>query len=67
MTDEPLRGREILFEITRMAAAVRVSALDVKSLTEIHLQMPASATELMCQQAAKQRLIFVLRKKGLIT
>lgn len=67
MTAGGLAGREILFEIARAGTMARVSALDVKSLTEIILQMPASASDTMCKQAATQRLAYVLRKKGLIS
>jgi hypothetical protein len=67
MVDDALKGREILLEMTRIGAYMKVTALDAKSLTEIHLQMPASAGEAACRQAAMQRLVYVMRKKGIVT
>lgn len=61
-----LEGREIIFEIIRSGATLRVTAVDVASMTEIHIPMPISASEVMCKQAAIQRLRYVMKKRGII-
>ena len=62
-----LEEREIIFEIMRSGlATLRVTAVDVASMTEIHIPMPASASEAMCKQAAIQRLRYVLHKRGIL-
>ncbi|MES2729726.1 MAG: hypothetical protein V4621_06490 [Pseudomonadota bacterium] len=61
-----LKDREIIFEIARAGTMLRVTAVDVATMTEIHLPMPATASEAMCRQAGLQRLTFVLKKRGII-
>ncbi len=64
---EPLRGRDIIFEFYSMGAYVKVSAMDVRTLTEISIQGAAGASEAMLKKNAMKRLEYVLRKKGLIS
>lgn len=59
-------NREIIFEMHRIGNFVKIVALDVSTLTEISIQMPAGAGETAFKHAATQRLLYVLRKKGLI-
>ncbi len=64
---DALQGREILFEITPMGSGyVKIVAMDTVSLTEITLQGPASASPEQLKNNALKRLVYVLRKKGLI-
>ena len=66
MKDSPLRNREILIEFHPVGNAVKVSAMDVQTMTEISIQGPKSATELTLKNNALKRLEYVLKKKGLI-
>lgn len=66
MTDNPLRNREIIFELRAIGAIVRVSAMDTKTMTEISIQGPSSAGEPMLKATALKKLEYVMRKKGLI-
>lgn len=67
MSSNPLQGREIIIEMAPIGAIVKVSAFDVQSLTEISIQGPASAGELILKKNALKRLEYVLKKKGLIS
>ena len=66
MAEDILRGREVIIEFYPVGNAVRVSAIDVKTLTEISIQGPASATEDVLKNNAVKKLEYVLKKKGLI-
>lgn len=66
MTDTPLRGREIILEFHPIGTVVKVSAMDVKTMTEISIQGPASAGEVTLKLNALKKLEYVLKKKGLI-
>ena len=61
-----LQGREVIIEFAPVGNIVRVSAMDVKTLTEAITQGPASAGEDMLKRNALKRLEYVLKKKGLI-
>lgn len=61
-----LPGREVIFEIRRFGQAMRVSAMDVKTMTEIIISTPPGPEEYMRTLALK-RLEFVMKKKGLIS
>ncbi len=67
MTDNILRGREIIFEFYPVGNFVKVSAMDVKTMTEISIQGPANAGETMLKLNALKRLEYVMKKKGLIS
>lgn len=67
MTDNnPLAGREVIFEFFPVGHLVKVSAMDTKTLTEIVIQGPANAPEELLKRNALKRLEYVLRKKKLI-
>lgn len=66
MAKDVLQGREVIIEFYPIGAYVKVSAMDVVSLTEISVQGAASASEEALKQHALKRLGYVLRKKGLI-
>ncbi len=66
MTEDPLKGREIIIEFYPVGAYVRVSAMDAQTLTEASIQGPASAGEEVLKRNAVKRLEYVMKKKGLI-
>ncbi|HPD82499.1 MAG: hypothetical protein R3D88_07270 [Alphaproteobacteria bacterium] len=63
---ESLKNREIIIEFFPVGQIVKVSAMDVETLTEISIQGPANAGEETLKLNAIKRLEYVLRKKGLI-
>lgn len=67
MSKANLQGREIIIEFHPVGGAVKVSAMDVQTLTEISIQGPANAGEEILKRNAIKRLEYVLRKKGLIS
>lgn len=67
MNREILQGREIIIEFFPVGNVVKVSAMDVETLTEISIQGPASATQDVLKNNAVKRLQYVLKKKGLIS
>jgi len=64
--NDALKNREIIIEFHPVGNLVKVSAMDIKSLTEISIQGPKSAGETALQQNALKRLEYVLKKKGII-
>ena len=66
MTRDSLNNREIIIEFFPVGNIVKVSAMDVKTLTEISIQGPASSPEGILKRNALKRLEYVLKKKGLI-
>lgn len=64
--DDILAGREIIIEFAPAGRAVRVSAMDTRTLTEIVIQGPAGAPDEVLRRNALRRLEYVMRKKGLI-
>lgn len=66
MKDNPLRNREIIIEFHPVGNAVKVSAMDVKTMTEVSIQGPVTASEATLKLNAIRRLEYVLKKKGLI-
>lgn len=63
---EKMHNREVIFEFTPVGQIMRVSAMDVATMTEIVIQCPVSAGETTFQRNALMRLEYVLRKKGVI-
>lgn len=61
-----LHGREIIIEFYPLGAYMKVSAMDVKSLTEISIQGPVTAPEETLKRNALRRLEYVMKKKSLI-
>ena len=54
---------QVIFELTRIGAIVRISAVDAETGTEVVAQGPASAGIPALQRLAINKLKFVLRKK----
>lgn len=67
MSTEILQGREVILEFFPVGQFVKVTAMDVQSLTEISIQGPKSAGQEMLKRNALMRLEYVLKKKGLIS
>lgn len=66
MAENPLQGREVIFEFFPVGNVVRVTAMDTKTLTEISIQGPVGAPQETLKRNAMLRLEYVLKKKGLI-
>ncbi len=66
MKDSPLSNREIILEFHPVGNVVKVSAMDVKTMTEISIQGPKTAGEVTLKLNALKRLEYVMKKKGLI-
>ncbi len=61
-----MQGREVIIEFQPVGNFLKVSAMDVESLTEIFIQVPKNATPEMFKRNALKRLEYVLKKKGLL-
>jgi hypothetical protein len=61
-----LAGREIIIEFIPLGAYVRVTAVDVESMTEIFIQGPKTASNGVLKANAMKRLEYVMRKNGII-
>ncbi len=59
----PTQG-DVIFELQRLGNAVRVSALDVATLTEVVIMAPAHTPEPLLKQQALQKLRYVLAKRS---
>jgi len=57
-------GREVLFEMSRVGAYVKVTAVDAQTGTEISIAGAASAPVEALKQQALNRLLFVLKRKA---
>ena len=66
MPDSPLRNREIIFEFHPVGNVVRVSTMDVQTMTEVAIQCPVGTPESLMKSNGLKRLEYVMRKKGLI-
>lgn len=66
MNSELLQGREIIIEFFPIRNAVKVSVMDIKTLTEVSIQGPANAPEETLRRNGLKRLEYVMKKKGLI-
>lgn len=62
-----LQGREVIVEFHPIGMYMKVSAMDVKTLTEVSIQGPSTAPEQTLKNNALKRLEYVLRKKGIIS
>ena len=63
---EKLAGREVIFEFHPVGHIMKVTAMDVATLTEVIIQCPLTAGEATFRRNALLRLEYVLRKKGVI-
>lgn len=66
MSENPLKGREVIIEFFNIGGIVKVTAMDTLTMTEISVQGPGSAGENTLKQNALRRLEYVLRKKGIL-
>ena len=67
MTDNPLKNREIIFEIMTIGAYAKVTAVDVATMTEGSIQGPRNTPESILRQNAVKKLEYVMRKNGFIS
>lgn len=63
---EKLSGREVIFEFRPVGNIMRVSAVDVATMTEIIVQCPITAGEAAFRKNALMRLEYVLKKNNII-
>jgi len=65
---DPLSGREIIFEFRPIGHYIKITAMDAQTLTEASTQAPASAglNQSQLKSLGRRRLAYILRKKGLI-
>jgi hypothetical protein len=61
MVEELERG-DVILEFVRLGALIRVSAMDVASLTEVVLQGPAAAGEAALRRAVLRKLAYALAR-----
>ncbi len=59
-----MAAREVLFEMRRIGAYVKVSAIDAATGTEISIVGDAAAGELRLKQTALRKLEYVLNKNA---
>jgi hypothetical protein len=61
-----LAGREIIIEFIPVGVYMRVTAVDVETMTEVYILGPKTAAEGVLKANAIKRLEYVLRKNGVI-
>ena len=59
-------NRDVIFEFHSLGNAVKVTAFDTESLTEISIVGSRGMSEDILKNNAMRKLEFVLRKKGII-
>lgn len=59
-------SREIIFEFQRIGAYVKVTAFDVQTQEEASITGAASATQDYLERLARDKLMLVLTRKGLL-
>jgi hypothetical protein len=57
-------ARDVIFELRRVGNAVKVSAVDTETMTEVSVMGPATAAEATLRQAALRKLEFVLARRA---
>jgi hypothetical protein len=67
MNKEKLQGREVIIEFFPLGSLMKVTAMDVASLTEISIQGPVNAGQEILKRNALKRLEYVMKKNGLIS
>jgi hypothetical protein len=67
MNKEILQGREVIIEFFPIGTFMKVTAMDVQTLTEVSIQGPVNAGQEMLKRNAIKRLEYVMRKNGLIS
>jgi hypothetical protein len=56
--------REVLFELSRVGAYMKVVAIDARTGTEVSIVGPANAPVELLKRQAVNRLAWVLKRKG---
>ena len=59
--------RDVLFEFRTMGQYVRVSAIDPLTKTEVQIVGSARSTEEELKRVATNKLLYVMKKKNLIS
>lgn len=59
-----MQGREVIFEIRRIGAVAKATAIDVETGIEVSVTGPANAAEFSLREAARRKLVYVLAKRG---
>ncbi len=62
----PFNNRETIIEFQASGAYMRISAMDVASLTEVVSQAPRATSEAQMKSLILRKMEYVLRKKGII-
>jgi len=60
---DPATGREVLVEFQQIGNAVKVTAMDTKSMVEVSIIGPATAGEEILKRNVINNLNYVLSKK----
>lgn len=60
---DPATGREVLIEFQQIGNAVKVTAMDTKTMVEVSIMGPTSAGEETLKRNATNKLNYVLSKK----
>lgn len=60
---DPATGREVLVEFQQIGNAVKVTAMDTKSMVEVSVMGPDTAGEGMLSRNVINKLNYVLSKK----
>ena len=60
---DPATGREVLVEFQQIGNAVKVTAMDTKSMVEVSIMGPATAGEDILKRNVINKLNHVLSKK----
>ena len=59
----PATGREVLVEFQQIGNAVKVTAMDTKSMVEVSIMGPASAGEEVLKRNVINKLNYIITKK----
>jgi len=59
-----MTGGGIIFEIRRLGAVAKATAVDVATGVEASITGPANATEFSLREAARRKLAYVLKRRG---
>jgi hypothetical protein len=66
VTQNLLAGRDVIFEFAPMGNLMRVSAMDVATLTEAIVSCPIGAGEGVFRAMGSARLVYLLKKKEVL-
>lgn len=58
-----MADREIIFELRRVGSVIKASAIDVETGVEVSIVGPAGAPPLALREAARRKLLYVLKRK----